>query len=80
MGRSSAGNDALTADRARHGHAADLGEASRRADAELIDDAVPAGLHVQEPAVGRGSRVDGPWIRGGLAQQRKVSRRAVSEA
>src|SRR5215472_559291 len=72
-GSRSAGGDALTAGRAGNGDAAHAGQRTIRADAELIDDAVPAGLYVQELAAGRRGGVHGARVSGGLAEQRELA-------
>ena len=64
--------DQLDGDRARHGDRADRGQGSVRGHAELVDDSVAAGLHVQEPAAGRGRRVHRPRIGGGVGEQAQL--------
>src|SRR5579875_1423591 len=56
--------DPLTANGVRDRDAADLRERAGGADAEFIDDAVCAGLDVQQVAVRRGGRIDRARIGG----------------
>src|SRR3569833_1255966 len=69
--RGSRGDDALSADGTRHGDRADPGEGAVVAGAELVHGSGRAGLDVEVASVGRGGRVDGAGVGGGLAESRQ---------
>ena len=63
-------------DGAGHGHVTDLGERAAGADGELVHDAVPAGLDVEEPPAGRDRGVHRAGVGRGLAEERQLAARA----
>src|ERR1039457_3786310 len=68
--------DAFAAGCPGHGDAADRGERSASANAELIHGPGPAGLHIEELAVGRRGGIDGPRIGCVLAFERELAAEA----
>ena len=65
----SGSGDPFAGDRIRHGHRADLEERAAPADLELVDDALPSGLHIEEAPVGRDGGIDRTGIGGRVGEQ-----------